>query len=105
MRAVVFGIITNTFGTLRDRDTVTKADKKNTCFVCGASRQAIEARGESFANHTSGIHDVSRVGQQHCYSAYNAIATALQSSIAHCSLAVQARQDMRAPVSPHPHQL
>ncbi len=56
--AVVFGIITSTFGALRDKRTAIDTDMHSTCFICSQSRQTIETTGESFDLHVTGHHNV-----------------------------------------------
>jgi hypothetical protein len=43
---------------LRDRDDAILSDMTGTCFVCGASKQSIEATSESFERHVKGSHNV-----------------------------------------------
>ncbi len=49
----------STFGMLRDRDDAILSDMSGTCFICGASKQSIEATSESFERHVKGSHNVS----------------------------------------------
>ena len=49
----------STFGTLRDRDTHALTDMSTVCFICGASKQRIEAASDkSFDVHVKKEHNV-----------------------------------------------
>lgn len=56
MLNIVFGIIIDTFGDLRDRKREAEEDINNVCFICGQDRNIIDLRGEGWMQHFMSIH-------------------------------------------------
>jgi hypothetical protein len=56
--AVVFGIVTNTFSTLRDEREVVTSDITSRCCICGVDRNLLERDTQSFKAHVGGVHNV-----------------------------------------------
>jgi len=57
--AIMTGIIIDTFGELRDEMNNKETRIKNSCVVCGISRQRfVQCPGASFANHIGGSHNI-----------------------------------------------
>jgi hypothetical protein len=60
---VVFGIINSNFTALREKRERTEHDIQNRCFICGCTKEDIQARElKSFQEHVfaSGSHSVRR---------------------------------------------
>ena len=53
---IVFGIIVDTFGQLRDERTEIENDINNVCFVCGEERSLIDMHGEGWEDHIIAVH-------------------------------------------------
>ena len=53
---VVFGIIIDAFGDLRDERTSVDQDVNNNCLICGRDRSTIDLRGESWKRHVTEVH-------------------------------------------------
>jgi hypothetical protein len=53
---IVFGIIVDTFGQLRDERNEVESDINNVCFVCGEERSVIDMHGEGWADHILTVH-------------------------------------------------
>jgi hypothetical protein len=62
LQGVVFGIIIDTFGTLRDEEKDKRNDMTSKCFICGISRDEFDRHGEGFLNHIKNDHNVSGCG-------------------------------------------
>jgi hypothetical protein len=58
LQGVVFGIIIDTFGTLRDEEKDKRNDMTSKCFICGISRDEFDRHGEGFLNHIKADHNV-----------------------------------------------
>lgn len=56
--AVVFGIIIDTFSTLRDAAREKREDMNGVCFICGIDRETFDRNGNGFAAHTESEHNV-----------------------------------------------
>jgi len=54
---ILFGIIIDTFGELRDKKRTLDEDMTNICFICGQSRSLIDVKGEGWEEHTGKMHD------------------------------------------------
>jgi hypothetical protein len=55
---IVFGIIIDTFGELRDEKKAIKEDMNSVCFICGKEKYEFEMRGFGWNNHTNIEHNV-----------------------------------------------
>jgi hypothetical protein len=53
---VVFGIIIDAFGDLRDARSAIEEDMNNNCLVCGWDRSTIDLRGETWQRHLTKVH-------------------------------------------------
>lgn len=53
---VIFGMIIDAFGELRDQKTANENDKKNVCFICGVERSEYERKG-NFEEHVTREHN------------------------------------------------
>lgn len=53
---VVFGIIIDAFGDLRDERTSVDQDVNNNCLICGRDRSTIDLRGETWKRHVTEVH-------------------------------------------------
>ena len=53
---VVFGIIIDAFGDLRDARSAIEEDMNNICLVCGFDRSTIDLRGETWQRHITKVH-------------------------------------------------
>lgn len=53
---IVQGIMIDTFAELRDKREKIDEDMKTRCFICAASKEDLEKRNESFAEHTEKKH-------------------------------------------------
>jgi len=56
---VVFGIIIDAFGDLRDARCAIEEDMNNNCLVCGWDRSTIDLRGETWQQHLTQVHSYS----------------------------------------------
>lgn len=56
--AVVFGIVTNTFSTLREAREAITSDITSRCCICGVNRNELEKDSQSFQAHVGGLHNV-----------------------------------------------
>ena len=56
--AVVFGIIIDTFGTLRDEEKDKRQDMTSRCFICGISREEFDRHGNGFVAHIKADHNM-----------------------------------------------
>lgn len=56
--AVVFGIVTNTFSTLREAREAITSDITSRCCICGVNRNDLEKDTQSFQAHVGGVHNV-----------------------------------------------
>jgi hypothetical protein len=54
--SIVFGVIIDTFAELRDKDRKNELDKKNICYICGASKDNLEKENINFTVHTTTDH-------------------------------------------------
>jgi hypothetical protein len=54
--SIMFGIVIDTFGGLREKAHETENDMMNVCFICGASRDELEKQSVNFKKHISGEH-------------------------------------------------
>ena len=54
---LIFGMIIDAFGDLRDQKTSNEEDHKNVCFICGIDRSDFE-RHTSFENHIANDHNI-----------------------------------------------
>lgn len=54
---ILFGIIIDTFGELRDKKRELDEDMNNVCFICGQNRSLIDVKGEGWAEHTKHFHN------------------------------------------------
>ena len=54
---ILFGIIIDTFGELRDKKRELEEDMNNVCFVCGQNRSLIDVKGEGWVEHTEMRHN------------------------------------------------
>lgn len=53
---IIFGIIIDTFGSLRDEKVEKDKDMKTKCFICGLERYIFEKNAEGFENHIEKDH-------------------------------------------------
>jgi hypothetical protein len=53
---VVFGIIIDAFGDLRDERSSVDQDVNNNCLICGRDRSTIDLRGETWKRHVTEVH-------------------------------------------------
>eukprot|EP00359_Climacostomum_virens_P006187 CAMPEP_0204913188 /NCGR_PEP_ID=MMETSP1397-20131031/11156_1 /ASSEMBLY_ACC=CAM_ASM_000891 /TAXON_ID=49980 /ORGANISM="Climacostomum Climacostomum virens, Strain Stock W-24" /LENGTH=2321 /DNA_ID=CAMNT_0052084377 /DNA_START=78 /DNA_END=7040 /DNA_ORIENTATION=- len=53
---VIFGIIIDTFGELRDQRNSLKKEIHNNCFICGEARSQIELHGQGWSHHFMCLH-------------------------------------------------
>jgi hypothetical protein len=53
---VIFGIIINTFGELRDQRNALKQEIHSNCFICGEARSQIELHSQGWSNHFMCLH-------------------------------------------------
>lgn len=56
--AVIFGIIVDTFATLRDQEQTARADQSTLCLMCGLGRATLEKSGRGFRHHTKKEHNM-----------------------------------------------
>ncbi len=56
--AVVFGIMIDTFGQLRDEAKARVDDIRNTCFVCNKGREEFDTKASGFEHHIEHDHNV-----------------------------------------------
>jgi Na+-transporting NADH:ubiquinone oxidoreductase subunit NqrC len=56
--SLVFGIVIDAFAELRDKYLKNEKDKKDTCFICGASREQLEKKCENFNLHVMKVHNM-----------------------------------------------
>ena len=54
---ILFGIIIDTFGELRDKKRELEEDKNTICFICGQNRSLIDVKGEGWTKHTQKRHN------------------------------------------------
>jgi len=54
---IVFGIIVDTFSSMRDEADVRATDTTDNCFVCGLTRQDFGKAGKNFQTHIDKHHD------------------------------------------------
>ena len=55
---VFLGIIIDTFGELRDKQTENENDRKNICFICQISNDACMKRNIDFDKHVNDVHNI-----------------------------------------------
>jgi hypothetical protein len=53
---VIFGIIIDTFGELRDQRNALKKEIHSNCFICGEARSQIELHSQGWSNHFMCLH-------------------------------------------------
>jgi hypothetical protein len=56
--SLIFGIIIDAFAELRDKYLKYEKDKKETCFICGATREQLEKKCENFNHHVNNVHNM-----------------------------------------------
>ena len=55
---MVFGIIVDTFGELRDEKFQIEDDQASNCFICSLPSSEFEKAGTGFKNHTDNQHNM-----------------------------------------------
>jgi hypothetical protein len=55
---IIFGIIIDTFGSLRDDKNQMYEDMKNKCFICGIDRPTFDKEADGFENHIERDHQL-----------------------------------------------
>jgi hypothetical protein len=55
---VIFGIIFDTFGQLREERNDISTDLKNTCFICSITASEFQRQGRSFDEHCNTEHNI-----------------------------------------------
>jgi len=58
LNGVVFGIVTNTFSTLREAREAITSDITSRCCICGVNRNDLEKDTQSFQAHVGGVHNL-----------------------------------------------
>ncbi|CAG9318629.1 unnamed protein product [Blepharisma stoltei] len=58
MLNIIFGIIIDTFGELRDERNAIEKDNKSICFICGRMKSEFELRGSGWTAHIQSEHSV-----------------------------------------------
>lgn len=58
MLNLVFGIIIDAFGSMRDDQKEVKENVVNYCFICGISKFVFDVKNKSFQDHISKEHNV-----------------------------------------------
>ena len=58
MLNMIFGIIIEAFGDLRQKEQQIDKDKTEICFICGVDKDTLEKRGEKLEVHTDKVHNV-----------------------------------------------
>jgi hypothetical protein len=56
--SIIFGIIIDAFAELRDQSLRDANDRKNVCFICGATREQLEKKRKNFSEHTTREHNL-----------------------------------------------
>lgn len=56
--AVVFGIIIDTFATLRDEEKAKRDDMVSKCFICGIARDEFDRHADGFLAHIAKDHNM-----------------------------------------------
>ncbi|EAR94170.2 cation channel family protein (macronuclear) [Tetrahymena thermophila SB210] len=55
---IIFGVIIDTFGQLRDKKREVIEDMKNVCFICGLERYVFDKHADGFNNHIERDHQL-----------------------------------------------
>jgi hypothetical protein len=56
--SIIFGIIIDAFAELRDQSIKDEKDKRDVCFICGATRESLEKRSGNFNEHVKKEHNM-----------------------------------------------
>jgi inositol 1,4,5-triphosphate receptor type 3 len=56
--SLIFGIVIDAFAELRDKYLKYEKDKQNTCFICGATKEKLEKKGQNFYHHVTYVHNM-----------------------------------------------
>jgi len=55
---IVFGVIIDTFGELRDQKSDTETKMKGECFICSLDQSILQRKGKGFENHVKRDHNM-----------------------------------------------
>jgi len=55
---IIFGVIIDTFGELRDQKTDTETKMKGECFICSLDQSILQRKGKGFENHVKRDHNM-----------------------------------------------
>jgi inositol 1,4,5-triphosphate receptor type 1/inositol 1,4,5-triphosphate receptor type 3 len=55
---MIFGIIIEAFGDLRQKEQQINKDKKEICFICGVDKDTLEKKGEKLDVHREKVHNI-----------------------------------------------
>ena len=58
MLNMIFGIIIEAFGDLRQKEQQINKDKKEICFICGVDKDTLEKKGEKLDVHREKVHNI-----------------------------------------------